>query len=602
MWAASAGAPAQLAQTQTGADGRFTLQAAGVPAEDAILYLVAKGGTPAAHQAGGDNPTIALMTVVGSKPPAHVVINEMTTLASVVTHTQFIDGTAIQGRARALKIAAGTVPNFVDLETGGYGATILDALNSAQTPTMANFATLANVVAGCVTRVKADACNNMFAASKGPTGSAPADTLAAVESIARYPWYEPERMFALLDHFYPYPQGHAVVRPTPFLPYLTYAPSAWVFPLKFTGGGLSGPGKLMIDSQGNAWAADNFIVGMQNSDKIWAGGLSKLAPNGKPLSPPEGWNFNGQLGNMQGIIVAPNGDVWAVDTMKGQVADFPKGDPAQGQLYCQNTTGNPLKNHCQLVAPFGIAIDQKDDIWITNIIGEHVTRFPASDPTKVATFKTGFSGSGLAVDSLGNVWITNKLGSFEHGRFKLLEMIAAAKVNFDNDPDAQNRIGKVLVGTMAAQKPGKDGGSITVLRPDGSEASFSPVYGKGIAGPWAVSVDGNDNIWIANLTSASAGIVQLCGFRTEHCPPGMQTGDAISPPGGYVGGGLQMQVDVGIGPAGDVWVTNNWQYWTAALEKVDEALSTLGGGQGVVVFYGMAKPVKVPMVGPVRAP
>jgi hypothetical protein len=26
-------------------------------------------------------------------------------------------------------------------------------------------------------------------------------------------------------------------------------------PLKFTGGGLSGPGKLMIDSQGNAWAA-----------------------------------------------------------------------------------------------------------------------------------------------------------------------------------------------------------------------------------------------------------------------------------------------------------------------------------------------------------
>ena len=34
------------------------------------------------------------------------------------------------------------------------------------------------------------------------------------------------------------------------------------------------------------------------------------------------------------------------------------------------------------------------------------------------------------------------------------------------------------------------------------------------------------------------------------------------------------------------WVTNNWQYWPAALEKVDEALSTLGGGQGVVVFYG----------------
>ena len=160
----------------------------------------------------------------------------------------------------------------------------------------------------------------------------------------------------------------------------------------------------------------------------------------------------------------------------------------------------------------------------------------------------------------------------------------------------------MLVPALAAQKPEWEGGSITVFRPDGTEASFSPIYGKGIYAPWAVSVDGNDNIWISNLSTASAGIVELCGFRTENCPPGFKTGDAISPPGGYVRGGLQMQVDVGIGPAGDVWVTNNWQYYPAALDKVDEALSTLGGGQGVVVFFGMAKPVRTPLIGPPRAP
>ena len=54
-------------------------------------------------------------------------------------------------------------------------------------------------------------------------------------------------------------------------------------------------------------------------------------------------------------------------------------------------------------------------------------------------------------------------------------------------------------------------------------------------------------------------IAQLCGVRTENCPPGMKTGDQISPPGGYVGGGLQMQTDLAIDPAGDVWVMNNWQ-------------------------------------------
>jgi hypothetical protein len=117
------------------------------------------------------------------------------------------------------------------------------------------------------------------------------------------------------------------------------------------------------------------------------------------------------------------------------------------------------------------------------------------------------------------------------------------------------------------------------LRPAGSEANFSPIYGKGIYAPWAVSVDGNDNIWVSNLSTASAGIVELCGFRPENCPPGMKTGDAISPPGGYVGGGLQLQVDVGIGPAGDVWATNNWQYPPAALGTVDEASQTLGAGQ-----------------------
>ena len=74
-------------------------------------------------------------------------------------------------------------------------------------------------------------------------------------------------------------------------------------------------------------------------------------------------------------------------------------------------------------------------------------------------------------------------------------------------------------------------GSLTVLHPDGTEGSFSPIYGKGISGPWAVSVDGNGNIWVSNFTSAAAGIVHLCGFRTENCPPGMKTGDAISPPG-----------------------------------------------------------------------
>ena len=118
------------------------------------------------------------------------------------------------------------------------------------------------------------------------------------------------------------------------------------------------------------------------------------------------------------------------------------------------------------------------------------------------------------------MWITNKLGNSERGRLKMAEMAVAGKVNFYGDPDATARLTRLMVTAMYGQKPGKEGGSMTVLHPDGTEASFSPVYGKGIYGPWAVSIDGNDNVWIANFASELAGVVELCGFRAENCPPG----------------------------------------------------------------------------------
>ena len=207
LWAASAGEPRQLAQARTNGEGHFELTNTETPAADVILYVVAKGGEALVNRGAGDNPAIAMLSVLGNSPPSTVVINEMTTVASVWTHNQFIDGTAIKGNALGLKIAAGNVPSFVDLQTGGWGSTIQDPLNSAQTPTMANFATLSDLLSACTTRVKPDACNRLFAAvdtSEGKRAHRHADGGAV---IARYPWYQPERSFRLLNEFYPVPAG-----------------------------------------------------------------------------------------------------------------------------------------------------------------------------------------------------------------------------------------------------------------------------------------------------------------------------------------------------------------------------------------------------------
>ena len=214
LWGASAAEPRQLAQARTSSDGRFELGSQETLGTDVILYLIAKGGEAAVNKGSGDNPAIALLSVLGNTPPSTVVINEITTVASVWTHAQFLNGAAIKGHALGLKIAAGNVPNFVDLQTGGWGAAIQDPLNSGQTPTMANFATLADLLAGCATRVTADACPQLYTAATPPKGDAPNDTLTAAQSIARYPWYKPERLFALLDEFYPVRQGKNL-RPVP---------------------------------------------------------------------------------------------------------------------------------------------------------------------------------------------------------------------------------------------------------------------------------------------------------------------------------------------------------------------------------------------------
>ena len=55
----------------------------------------------------------------------------------------------------------------------------------------------------------------------------------------------------------------------------------------------------------------------------------------------------------------------------------------------------------------------------------------------------------------------------------------------------------------------------------------------------------------------------------------MKTGDQISPPDGYVGGGLQMQTDLAIGPAGNVWVINNWQDIDSCFGNPRRALDAL---------------------------
>ena len=74
------------------------------------------------------------------------------------------------------------------------------------------------------------------------------------------------------------------------------------------------------------------------------------------------------------------------------------------------------------------------------------------------------------------------------------------------------------------------------LQPDGAPVGSGSFNGGGIKHPWGVTVDGEDNIWVANfgpleLTSDFTGrLTKLWGVNA---PPGHNVGDPISPPTGY---------------------------------------------------------------------
>ena len=648
LWAATAAAPVQLGQAATGADGRFTINPSAASPRDASLYLIAEGGRSSADKTGGDNDRTALMAVLGSEPPASVVINELTTIASVWTHAQFVDGAAIEGLALGLRIAAGNVPNFVDLTTGGLGPVIQDPLNSSQTTTLATFNTLGNLLAGCVTRVRGEACDKFFAAATPPGGTVPTDTLTAAQSIARLPSHHAQELFALLDEFYPVPD-EKLWREVPFVPYLSFAPSAWTLSLAYAGGGMNSLGGIAIDGEGNMWSANNFMPGAQST--IWGqfgGGVSKIAPNGKPLSPmtvgfrgggidspgfgiaigaddrvwvdslraqtisvfdretgkalsPEtGYDFEGKLGSMQGIITTPNGDVWALDNENSQIVHLPKGDAAKGRILGRTVDGKPVDGTLQVKGPFHLAVDQQDRIWVTNTSGT-VTRFPANDPGKAEQIKVGLFPRGVAIDSLGNAWVANALG---HPRTKeklaMGETVIRSKLGGlkGSKADAEDQKAQMWIDLydLASKYPG---GDVSMVDPDGMVVGTFDGGGS-INAPWGIAVDGNDNVWVADAFGRT--ITHLCGARLENCPPGAKTGDPISPPGGYLGG-VQITTDVAIDPAGNVWVANNWDRPDEGFKKEpDPANSTRFGGNGTVVFYGLAKPVKTPLIGPPQAP
>jgi streptogramin lyase len=569
-----------LGTASTDGDGRFRIRAR-LPANPVPLYVIARSGGDA---------RIALLTVLGAdgSPPTSIFVNELTTVAGVWPLAQFLDGDDVRGNPVGLRNAANNPENLVDPTTGDVAAVPFDGVN-VQTTTSVTIYSLGNLLGACAS---GGDCAELFALATPPGGSAPTDTLEAALNIARQPWHNVAELFDLL----------ASLDDPHYAPTLRYVPTAWTLSLVYTGGGLDAPGGVEFDAEGFVWTNNNFLVGSQSflMQRGFPGlGVTKLTPNGRPLSPHFGYQGGGILGAGFGIAIDQRGHVWVGNFAGNSVSQLDAaGRPVSGSPYTAGGGTDQVQ---------GIAFDRAGNLWAANFGGDSVSFFPAGAPEDGVTYsnaafpKCGFDHPfGLAVDRQGRAWVANQFGD---------TIVRVDRSSPEKCPDGPIPVGDGPMG-IALDASGNvwtanDGGKNVTLHEPASGQTRTFSNDPQMVGPWGIAVDGAGNVWVADFFGTR--VVQLCGVAGR-CPPGVALGDPISPPSGYGGaGGLQHMTDIAIDPSGNVWVTNNNDDQplcdvpppldsppSADLEKKSMAC----GGNGVLVFFGLAAPIESPLIGP----
>jgi len=595
LWQAQAGqSPKQLSTQRSNKSGAFSIKLRATPG--GFHYLVAEGG----DIGGSSADQLTMLTVLGGDEHQQVAINELTTIGSVWPNAQLLEGTALEGSQSALTIGSSQVQNLVDQSTGRFGATLLKSTNLLNSETAARMNVLSDLIALCGQPLQSQACDQLLSL----TGSE--NTLSAMTSIARQPWKNAGALYQLFQSSYPINQA-TQLRTTATAPYLLFQPKSFSLSLVFNGGGALGLGKLMFDGKGSLWSGTNWMPGSQSGvvNNI-GGGVTHFSPGGTPLSPAiSGYNGQGingvgwgtgisakyawvgafnnmvgvfdlndgkalgpatidkEVGQLQGVATAANGDVWIADNTANHMIQFPGGDYTKGKRHTIDG----------LQAPFGVAVDAQNRVWVSSSYNNKLTVFPGDAPDQAKTIEVNLGGRGVAVDSTGHVWIAQQSNSPQGA----LPPGAKMPPNIPaNAPQPKTIMEEFEAGAeyLLTNPNITQTGMVGLISPDMKVVQEDIAKGTAYI-PWGVSIDGNDNVWVGNLYGQS--LTHICGVKPANCPAGKTTGDVIH---NYQSGVIQMTTDVIVDDAGNLWSANNWFDGEVVINPTYQGrTSTLGGGQ-----------------------
>jgi len=560
---------------------------------------------------------VEFLTVLGTRLPATVIINELTTVAASYSMAQFYKTDVISGNSFSLQVAAGMNDNLVTPVTGDSSFVLLNSPNADETNSLRATRSLANLLAACVH--DASVTSTFLDLARPPRGPAPRTTAQALADLTRNPWQNVDAIYAL------------TTLSNAYEPALERMPDAWTVTVKVNDTGddshlFAGLGNLTFDSRGYAWITNNTNQGTPFSGQFMVvlkpNGRPSDGTNGTPVSPLTG---GGLLGGGYGVSIDPQGSVWVSNFGWGPpncTYCFPTPD-GNGSVSEFSASGTPISgpNGYQggPVRVQGLAAAAQGNIWITSYGTDSVYVFLGGDPNH-SVFYQQYSGSqpfGIVLAADGTAWVTNGGGLAGQDPRSVAKY---ALVNGTLHQEFLHFLGQALKG-LALDSQGnawvtsQGNSTIYALRPDGTQ--LGKFTGGGINGPWGIAVDGQDNLWVANFGPLQPGsnftsgrISELCGINPAARPPGKRLGDPISPPTGYTvpsagsqvllhngdplyGYGVGAQpsfaplmrlTNVVIDQAGNIWALNNWK------PDFDIDVCCNPGGDGAVIFVGLAPP------------
>jgi hypothetical protein len=632
----------------TGNVGQFSIVISG-GACDSVLYAVANV-----------RQEVTLAAVIGPTVPGAIEINEFTTVATAYAMAQFFnDQGAIVAQPLPARVAAGMAEALVSPTTGMPSNVIQTPPNAHQTNTWHALGTLANIVAGCVRDAAPNSCTDLFALTGTTSGHGPATTLQAMVKIARHPAVNVGPLFELGEVSKVNEPFLIKATNGPEAPDHLLRLDAFTLAVKVNATGrldpasgvelcpFGGPGNIAFDPNGYAFITNNVVQGKPTSTRCQV----VLKPNGQPAdgaggSPVSPLFGGGILGQGFGVGLDPFGHVWSGNFGWGK--DNPQGPNAseEGSVSEFTVRGAPLSPdvHGFLGAIYrvqGVASDGRGNIWIAGWGNDTVEVFPLGNPKPpfVTHVETGTQPFGVAVDGDGAGWVTYE-GTAALAKFTLAngELVCQFEVSISNParPDPNNPCKPVTPANIHPKGLAidKEGNAWAVASAADAIVAFdkhgNPLgtfQGGGVVAPWGVAVDSRDHIWVANFGSAVQAdikyrVSELCGANVADCG-GRRTGAPMTPTTGYTlpSGGAEVTLHngqplygtgstiksykpmmrstaVAVDMAGNLWCTNNWKP-----ETVSDTLLGNPGGDGIVIFVGLAAPVMpVPYSAPPKAP